>query len=497
MVEQLHTTLTGDEQILWADRPQMDMMMWEAERARKLGMIIGFGVGSAIIVLGIVLAIFTSAHILPPIICTLFGGLFIALGVYTMGIPERTRRAGPKRACYALTNRRLILHPGTAAQTVLPSAFVRPTGKQDTGPTRKGFGGRAGGNWSRSESSTTDTDAQEAISSDVMALMRSRPDKPRIFTYAGLELAGMTRKMSAAFEGCGVLFFRRDKYDRPDGIGLWALKDICNVERTIRQQLLDPLIEKQLRGEKLTQEEQGARLEERTPEGEESEDIPPDENIKDFVRSGKAKAAEAKDPNQKTHQSEVAHSVENAPEELRQEVEAELTEGEQVLWIGVPEGKVKGRGMMGALKGAAIRYEPDYYLYAITNRRALLFCEKGSTDSQGAVFGGSKDTQGPVSYYPGQLQQCGLETDERLPDGGGIVFKREKRIIQTTTTTESSHTETHKGFRGHRGSKVTTKTSSTSVSTRVENHHFGILRIRNYVPVARLLAETLILPVRA
>jgi len=361
-----------------------------------------------------------------------------------------------------------------------------------------GLGGGRGKVTSTKTSETTDTGAQSIVHDDVMALMRSDPKNPRIFSYTGPQIALMGRKMMAAFEGCGGLFFSRDKFDRPDGLGLWALKNVSEVERLVRQTLLDPLVDKQLRGEKLTSEEQAQQAKESVPAGEEAEDIPPNENIKDYVRSGKAKAAEKEDPNLKMRPADLQRTVAEAPQELREEVEAELTEGEKILWIGVPEGKVKGRGILGAITGAEIRYEPDYYIYAITNRRVLLFCEKGSTDSQAATFGGSKDPQGPVTYYPSQLQACGLETDERLPEGGGIVFKRVKRIIQTVSTESVSGSKTQKRGVGRHAKMVTTKYSgsSTSVSTRTENHHFGILRIRNYIPVARFLAETLILPIR-
>jgi hypothetical protein len=457
MMEHITSGLTRNERILWADRPQMDILIHQAGQRRKAGIIMMAVAPLVFVGLGVLFWLLAKT-IIPLIVLSVVALLPVAGGVYVLGEPQRQLKNGPKRGCYMLTNRRVVIHPGLVM-------------------------------------STTFGTSRNAV------LMASGGSKGKLFSYAGLELGGMSRREDAKFEGCGSLNFARDLFDRPAGIGLGALKDVREVEKKIRQQLVDPLIDKLLRGEKLTKDEKGEKSEAGKKAEEEGDVIEPDENIKDFVRGGKKPPAadDEEDPNvkgrgskdededkdeddlnTKTRGSSVERSVEEAEDEHREAVEAELTEGEKVLWIGTPEGKTKGRGILGAVTGAAHRYEPDYYLYAITNRRAMLFCKKGSKDSQAAVFGGSKDTQGPVTYYPSQLQGCSLEEDKRVPNGGNIVFRKVKRIIKTTTTSKDARTG---------------RTMSRT-STRVEMHHFGLLRVRSYLPVARLLYDTLIAPVR-
>jgi hypothetical protein len=443
MLEQFRNELAANERIVWADRPQQDILMHQASQLRKTGLILGLAVGLGLPGLGIVFLLLVKT-VIPLIVMSVFALLFVAVAVYLWGEPERRRRNAPKRGCYVLTNRRVLLHPGLAARALM--------GRTAFAEASLGAGANA-----------------------------------RVMSYSGLELGRMSRSEMKKFENCGSLCFSRDLLDRPLGVGLSALKDVREVERKIRQQLLDPIIDKILRGEKLDKDDKGD--EKGKDGGEETELLPPDENIKDFV-SSKSGAAGKGDANIKEAKSSIAGSVEQAPPELRHEVEAELTAGERVLWIGVPEGKTKGRGFIGALTGAEHRYEPDYYLYAITNRRVMLFAEKGSKDSQAAMFGGGSDTQGPTTYYPPHLLRSGLEQDNRIPGGGGIVFKKVKRVI----VTESTSSGYRRGAGGHRGRMI--KTRTTKSSTRIEMHHFGILRIRNHLPVALLMYETLIAPLR-
>jgi hypothetical protein len=147
---------------------------------------------------------------------------------------------------------------------------------------------------------------------------------------------------------------------------------------------------------------------------------------------------------------------------VRQSVEDELTAGEKILWLGRPEAGVKGRGLIGAVVGSAKRYEPDYTHYAITNRRVLLFIRK----------------QAPLSYYTPALVEAGVEDDGRIPNGGGIIFKK----VKVTTTRREKNT-------ANWGPSVKTKTFVTL-------HYFGLLRIRNYKAVAALLYDTLIGPAK-
>jgi hypothetical protein len=134
-------------------------------------------------------------------------------------------------------------------------------------------------------------------------------------------------------------------------------------------------------------------------------------------------------------------------------VNKELTEGEKVLWIGAPEAEAKGRGFFGAMRGAEQRSEPAYVLFAITNRRAIVWVRDHAA----------------MSYYSPHLTNLGIEDDKRVPNGGNILFKVVK--VVTTTTNNKGHT-----------------------STSTVMHYFGFLHIRNYKHVGRLLYETLVEP---
>jgi hypothetical protein len=143
-------------------------------------------------------------------------------------------------------------------------------------------------------------------------------------------------------------------------------------------------------------------------------------------------------------------------------------------------GRTTRRGSIGGFSAASERREPDYYLYAITNRRVMLFCEKGTRVGRGHAFSFLKgEKRGPMSYYPPHLTGTGLEEDKRIPQGGGIIFKKVKVVITTTTSTKNARFG-----------------PSTKTSTRTEWHYFGLLRIRNCRAVAQVLYDTLIGPCR-
>ena len=226
----------------------------------------------------------------------------------------------------------------------------------------------------------------------------------------------------------------------------------------IRAKLIHPIVDKVLRGEVLLRDAFGKP---KPKEKEEDGEILPTEgNIKTFMTQsgdGGAKAA---------LQKELAA----VPGEDRAKVQGELTEGENVLWIGSPEGSTQGRGLLGSMVGSAKRKEPEYELYAITNRRALLSARRGAKVGD-TISLGSPEKRGPVTYYPTALLESGLEEDKRIPKGGSIIFKSVKVTI------------THRDKQGR-----TTK--------QHENHYFGVLRIRNYQTVARVLFDTLIRPCR-
>jgi hypothetical protein len=428
MQEKIRATLSKNERIVWCDRPQMDMLMWEARKFQLSGLF--FGTAAAIgLPIG---AFFIWKHSHAAAIVMGFMALvFAAVAVYAFGAPARQKRNGPRRACYAITNRRLLVHLGMGSQSI-GSGNTVVVGAHKLG----------------------------------------------VLSYSGLELSRLWRVESRRFPGCGKLVFNRDVVDEPAGAHLWALKDVAGVEKIIREKLLHPIIDKLLRGEALGKEEKGEKKDEEKEKGEEV--IAPDENIKDFVRGGKAPAGA--DANVKDARGSAAGQLEKLDAELRAKAQEELTEGERLLWAAEPEGKTKGRGLMGSLVGSGEdRREPEYELYAITNRRVLLWAEKGTRVGQSKSIKFTKgDIRGPISYYPPHLRDCGLEEDKRFPNGGGIIFKKVKVVITTVT-----HLKDSKG-----------RSAGTRTKTRTEWHYFGLLRIRNYLSVARLLYDTLIAPVR-
>jgi hypothetical protein len=427
MQEKIRGALTKNERIVWCDRPQMDMLMWEARKFQLTGLFFGTAVAIGLPVGAFFL--WKQSHAAAIVLCFM-ALVFAAIAIYAVGAPARQKRKGPSRACYLITNRRLLIHLGVGAQSI-------------------GTGGRT----------TVVVGAH----------------KVGVLSYSGLELSRLGRIESRRFPGCGKLVFNRDVLDDAAGGHMWALKDVRQVEKTIREKLLHPVIDKLLRGEALNKDEKGEKKDEEQEKGEDV--VAPDANIKEFVRGGKGTSADVKDVRGNAEQQ-----LEKLDPDLRARAEEELTAGERLLWAAEPEGKTKGRGIMGALVGGGEdRREPEYELYAITNRRVLLWAEKGTRVGQSKSIKFTKgDARGPITYYPPHLLHCGLEEDKRFPNGGGIIFKKVKVVITTTTTT--------KDHRGHSHSKS---------KTRTEWHYFGLLRIRNYLAVARLLYDNLIAPVRA
>jgi hypothetical protein len=341
------------------------------------------------------------------------------------------RRAADRRACFALTNRRLLIHPGVGAQM--------------------NFGGSGG------------TQARVVV----------RRGPAEVIAYTGFELTRMQRVEEKRFPGCGSLVFNRNVLDEPAGGHLWALADLHKVERMVREKLVHPIMDKLLRGERLSAEDK-TKQQEAAGGQEEAEVLAPDENIKDFL-GGKSAGEDAN-----VKDVRAGAGLDQLDDESREKVEAELTEGERVLWAGVPEGKTQGRGLLGNMVGSEERREPDYSLYALTNRRVLLWFSRGTHVGKGTpIRFGKGPNRAPVSYYPPHLLQAGLEQDKRIHRGGSIVFRRVRVVI--TTTTE---------FKNRRGP------NTTRTSTRKELHHFGLLRIRDYLAVARMLYDTLIGPCR-
>ena len=185
----------------------------------------------------------------------------------------------------SLTNRRLLIHPGTGTQT-----FMNEAGNQ--------------------------------------AAVVSNTEQFGVVSYAGLDLIRMNRVEDKNFPGSGELIFGLNILDNPGGGRLTALARVAEVEKMIRAKLLHPIVDKLLRGEVLLRDAFGKpKPKEKAEEGE---ILPTEGNIKTFMTEtgdGGAKAALQKDwP---------------AAGRTPRAVKAELTEGENVLWIGPPEGSTR------------------------------------------------------------------------------------------------------------------------------------------------------------
>ncbi len=423
MQDQLRGELTKSERILWAARPRVDIVLHQARMFQLIGGPI-FGLVS-VTGLGLTVFFIIKGITLGFIIAPIFGLLFGAGAVYAFLAPGIVQRNAPTRACYVITNRRFLRHPGTGTQMFFSSS---------------GQGAAAVHN------------AGEQLS---------------VTSWTGFELTRLVRTMhkKKQFEGAGELAFSRTLMEEPSGATMWAVEDVRAVEKMLREKLLHPLIDKLLRGEAMSKEEKAQAKKLGVGEGE-GNVVAADSNIKEYGSSKRTPEFDEDDPNikdAKDYRGDAAKKVKayferelkKVPAELRKEAEEELTEGEKILWIGKPEGSTKGRGFFGAIMGAAKRYEPDYYLYILTNRRIILFARK----------------KGPLSYYSPNILEAGVEEDDRFPNGGGIIFRKVKRII--TTTDKQGKT-----------------------STRVEMHYFGLLRIRDYKAVAALVYDTLIAPCR-
>jgi predicted Zn finger-like uncharacterized protein len=429
--DEMHAALTRDERLTWFARPRMDILLERARSFRMRLLLVGLLLAVVFPTVGVLLIYFRpgggAGGIIGGIIAVLFGVGGVALAVWGLGMPGRVERGAANRACYALTRRRLLVHPGKGRQLV----------------------------FSPGSASITSTSGGGVIS------------------YVGSELTRMSRIELDDFPGCGDLILRRNLFDDPYGDALWAIDEVRDVEKAIRQRLVHPVIDKLLRGDPLTREEKAGVGKQESGQGQEI--LPPDENIKDFA-GGDA-------------------NVRQAPglrgEDVPEEVAEELTEGERALWVGEPEGSARGRGVFGALAGSAERREPDYYLYAITNRRVLLFCEKGTRlesppPDMPRIVVGRRQKRGPVCYYPDQLRTVGVESD-RAAKVGDLVFRKVKYVIRITTEFKE---------RPGAGPRRGPSRNQTRVETRTQIHHFGLLRIRNPRGVARLLYDALIAPCR-
>jgi hypothetical protein len=440
--EKIQAELTRGERIEWCGRPDKDILIAQAAKMRIIGIVfivlglllIGGGIAAMI-------PVWQARFILGPVLL-LFAVFFIAGGVYAFLMPGRVKAGMEGRACFLITNRRLFIHGGIGNQV-----------KMGFG-SKRGIDGKARGKKSNS--------------------------------FLGHELTYMHRVEFAKMPGSGELHFSRTILDNPTGSHLWAVRDIEEVERKIRELLIHPVVDKMLTGEIRIKTTFGAR-----EKSETDEELPVEGNMKDALAK---QGAMPTDGNVKAAKAAAAKDLSKVDPDLRERVDAELTEGERVVWIGEPEEKTQGRGILGAVMGAEHRIEPDYELYAITNRRVMLFDKKGCVGGQSQTTNlsfGKQPKRGPVCYYPADLLEFGIEEDKRIPNGGGILFRKAKVVIIKKIRTSKQERGHHHGG-GRRQTYGTTVTESTKKI--VEMHHFGILRVANAKQVARLLYETLVRP---
>jgi hypothetical protein len=411
MIDEFRKELTKNETIEWAARPRQDILLHRAKRqALIFGSIFGL-VGVVALTAAVICAI--NGFWIGVAIGAVFGLVFSGGAIFMITQPGRVRKNEAKRPCFIMTQRRLLVHSGAGSVRVSVGAAAQQD--KDYGPPPTG-----------------------------------------VNTYMGLDLLGLTRiDATGEFKGAGDLAFGTDLFDVPLAPDMEALDKVVAIEKRIRDKLIHPVIDRLLRGELLVKKGTGARK-----DGE-GEDVKQDSNIKDYASD---EDIDEDDPNIKDAPNrargliaQFAKDLKKVDEELRDEVDAELTEGEKVLWIGEPEAGVKGRGLLGAMIGSATRHEPKYTFYAITNRRVLLGIAK----------------QTPVSYYPPSLMNTTVEQDKRIEKGGGIIFRQVKKSIVTED-----------------------KKTGKVLSTKTEMHYFGILRIRHYEKVAQLMYETLVRPVK-
>jgi hypothetical protein len=427
LTEKIQKSLTRGERILHCVRPDPDILRRQAFGAFIGGIcltipaVLGLGFCIVFAIMGTFKSGLGSMEAwLPLVFGVAIGSMLGIPGVYLATMRGRVVRAMPRRACFLITNRRLIVSHGVGSQPQL-------------------------GNYGQGYRSTNTE------------------------SYSGQDLMRVMRQEFKKGDGSGEIHVGRDILDDPGGSNLWALKDAVDLERKIRELLIDPFIDRVLRGEIAMKSGYGRKR------NDGNQELPVEGNLKDaFGKPGSL----ATDDNVKKAKAAVQQDLSKIDPELRKRVETELTRGERVVWIGEPEGKTKGRGMLGAMLGSAKRVEPDYELYAITNRRVLLFDVKGTKVGTGVheIKVGGRSKRGPVCYYAPDVMDVGMESDDRFEGGGAILF----RIVKVTIKARNAG-----------GSNTL-----SLARNKVETHCFGILRISNFKNVARILFETLGRPIK-
>ncbi len=402
--DEIQEELSRSERIVWATRPRQDILMYQARK-------VGFVVGPIIFTIGILVMAAAVKGLGPTshgavAVKWAIAGVGMLVGSLAFLMPFLVARGAPRRACYVLTNRRLIVHKGKGARV---------------------FVGRSGAD-----------DAEASLAEQHQELIH----------FNGLELASLARLEDKKFKGTGELCVGRSIYQDPVKSVMQAIDDVQGVEKMIREQLLHPIVDRLLRGEVLSKAEKNTLAEmNKTKEGEEASAVPLKSNLK-----GRTGTADRRSKDQEASKSPFARLLKKVSARDRETVEAELTEGEEILWIGEPVLDPWKSGMFpvrGEPEMFQVVIEPDYWLYALTNRRVIVWIKK----------------KAPLSYYSPGLLCARLEEDTRDSDVGSIVLRRV--IVET------------------RG--------SNNFNTL---HTYGILRVENYRALAMLLHDTLIAPCR-
>jgi hypothetical protein len=449
MRSDIRKALLPGEHITWAIRARMDILMAHARKAQIIGIVM---LSIGVILTGVLVGM--MIYLGPPAVVIVVISFFLlvlvlvsAVGVGMIMMPRHRSKHERTRPCYLVAVNalpgRLLVHPGIGMDIPMP-AFVRKLFKSLAKSMRK--------------------TSKAAID---------------VTPYTFFDLTKMHRFEEKHFPGAGDIVLGLDQFERSALYRLSGIDDVKKVERLIREKVLHPTVDALLSGASADDLMKGSKNKgPKDDQGMKVEDLPPDQNVKSLMADDKMTR------NLKKFRTAIADKLDEMSGKPKKKVESELTDGEELLWVDKPQAKVKGRGFIGALMNKAVRKEPTYELYAITNRRVLLWSTKDTSVDAGSGNGhlagtGDMSRRGPLSYYSPDLKNIGLEEDERIEDGGSIIFKSIKVVITTTTTSGG----------GRRGGPVRTKSSK-----REEIHNFGILRIRNVQAVMRLLYDRLIAP---
>lgn len=463
MRNQILKILNDREHITWATRARMDMLLASARTAKIVGFVM-LGVAAVLVVvcvgifvLPLVLWLFSvvstemALGIGAITVLVLVVGLVILLALVTVGVgfirlPRRMQQNEKTRPCYAIAGRRLIVHPGIGMDMPMPkwlSAIAGFVAKSFRKKTKAAVG---------------------------------------VTGYVYADLAKMHRIETPKFPGAGDIVLGLNDLEQSTLYRMAGIDNVRQVERVIREKVLHPAVDELLAGKRSIAELRRGSSGILKDQGDafESTVLPPERGVKDWMSKTQSTGKIAK------IDAAIAAALDEAGDAVRKRVKAELTDGEEILWIDRPAAQTKGRGIIGAMVSNKVRKEPVYELYAMTNRRVLLWASKDTSIDVGSDthhYGrtGDMSQRGPLSYYSTDLTGVGLEEDERIEHGGSIVIKSVRVTIITT--------KEEKKRRAH--GPVTFKTTR-----KYETHCFGILRVRNVHAVTRLLYDRLIAPCR-